>query len=40
MPPGRSVARYGSKFCMPGDGQDAIGLDQKPKGTGKPEWSA
>ena len=25
---------------MPGDGEDAAGLDQKPQGTGKPDWSA
>ena len=25
---------------MPGDGEDAIGLDQKPEGTGKPDRSA
>jgi len=25
---------------MPGDGEDAIGLDQKPEGTGKPDLSA
>ena len=40
MPLGRSVARLGSKFCMPGDGEDAIGLDQKREGTGKPDRSA
>ncbi len=25
---------------MPGDGEDAIGLDQKSEGTGKPDRSA
>ena len=25
---------------MPGDGEDALGLDQKPEGTGKPDRSA
>ena len=25
---------------MPGDGEDAIGLDRKPEGTGKPDRSA
>jgi hypothetical protein len=25
---------------MPGDGEDSIGLDQKPEGTGKPDRSA
>src|ERR1700690_155595 len=40
MPLGRSVARGGAKFFIPGDGEDAKGLDQKPEGTGKPDRSA
>jgi hypothetical protein len=40
MPLGRSAARWGSEFWVPGDGEDAIGLDQKPVGTGKADRSA